>query len=71
MYRTPLKSIRDYCRYVCKGNHPSLVKKCEEIECPLWDYRRGKNPHYKERMSEEEKENAKRRLLEARGIPVD
>jgi hypothetical protein len=68
----PLQAIKKYCRYDCKGNSPSKVRECEEVDCFLWDYRLGKNPKYKRYLTKEEREEAGRRLKEGRvkaGLP--
>ena len=43
----PLRSIRAMC-VECMGGQPYLVSDCAEGDCPLYDYRMGKNPfHWK------------------------
>jgi len=43
---TPIKSIRKYCLWCCGGS-TKLVRECSMVDCPLWVYRLGKNPHRK------------------------
>ncbi len=43
---TPIKSIRAYC-IKCQGGSPKLVRLCLDLQCPLYLYRMGKNPHRK------------------------
>ena len=43
---TPLKAIRKHC-LECSGGSPSEVKNCVIPECPLYQYRLGKNPRRK------------------------
>jgi len=40
---TPIKAIRAKC-LDCSGEQPSEVRNCEISECPLYEYRFGKNP---------------------------
>lgn len=40
---TPLKAIRKNC-LECSGNMPSEVRNCVIKNCPLFNYRFGKNP---------------------------
>lgn len=40
---TPLKSIRAHC-LGCSNHQPKEVKQCQIEDCPLWDYRLGRNP---------------------------
>jgi len=43
---TPIRSIRRYCLWCCCGSR-KLVKECPTMDCPLWDYRLGKNTNRK------------------------
>lgn len=47
---SPLKSIRHKC-LECSSGSPSQVKKCVSLECSLWEFRLGKNPHIKGNIS--------------------
>ena len=40
---TPLKSIRLNCLECC-NQQPALVRECNLTDCPLWNFRFGKNP---------------------------
>jgi hypothetical protein len=40
---TPLKSIRSKC-LDCMCGQPKEVRKCTSTDCPLFEYRFGKNP---------------------------
>lgn len=40
----PVKAIRAYCLECCL-EQPSEVKLCAADECPLWEFRMGKNPY--------------------------
>ena len=44
----PVKAIRAYCLECCL-EQPSEVKLCAADECPLWEFRMGKNPYRKPR----------------------
>lgn len=43
MMRSPVKAIRWYC-LGCQADIPSQVRLCEDVDCPLYSYRMGKNP---------------------------
>ncbi len=43
---TPVKAHRARC-LDCQGHRPSLVRNCQELECPSFPYRMGKNPRRK------------------------
>ena len=43
MILTPIKAIRAKCLDCCCG-HPSEVRICTAIKCPLYPYRMGKRP---------------------------
>jgi hypothetical protein len=44
--RTPTKAIRAYC-IECSNGSQKEVRECVMPDCPLYDYRMGKNPNYK------------------------
>lgn len=65
--QSPLKAIRQYC-YECSGENRAEVKRCASKDCPLKPFRTGRNPFLKKReMTPEQKEQARQRLLKARG----
>jgi hypothetical protein len=41
---TPCKAIRKFCVDMCSGGNPKAPRICEDKNCPLWQYRLGKNP---------------------------
>lgn len=41
---TPLRSIRRKC-IECSGDSPKEVRLCQTQECPLFEFRLGRNPH--------------------------
>lgn len=43
---TPLKAIRQKC-LDCSGFQPKEVRLCPAVDCPLFQYRFGRNPHRK------------------------
>jgi len=51
VYRNRVKSrmtaIRTFC-VLCVGGQPRLVRKCDNVRCPLWGFRMGSNPFRKE-----------------------
>ena len=40
---TPMKAIRNKCLDCCAGGYKA-IRECKAENCPLWDYRMGKNP---------------------------
>jgi hypothetical protein len=43
--RAKAMTLRKYCLQ-CMGGSTKGVRECEDMECPLWEYRLGKNPNY-------------------------
>jgi hypothetical protein len=63
---TPQKAIKMMC-LDCSGYIQKDVRECVIPDCPLFDFRLGKNPFRKKRvMTEEQREAAIARLAEAR-----
>ena len=63
---SPQKAIVNFC-ISCMGYHKAYVKECTALNCPLYDFRLGKNPYRKSReYTEEEKEKLKERARKAR-----
>ena len=63
---TPIKAIRAKC-LDCTCNQPSEVKLCPSVDCPLYEYRLGKNPAKRRgTLSEEQKKAVCERLAVAR-----
>ena len=63
---SPQKAIVNFC-ISCMGYHKSFVKDCSATNCPLYEFRLGKNPYRKSReYTEEEKEQLKERARKAR-----
>ena len=49
---TPIKAIRKNC-LDCSGGSVSEVRNCVIKECPLFEYRHGKNPNRKRKVLQE------------------
>ena len=62
---TPMKAIRAKCLDCCGGQY-SEVKMCPCTNCPLHDFRLGKNPNRKPRnLTEEQREALRERARKA------
>lgn len=62
---TPMKAIRAKCLDCCAGQY-SEVKMCPCTNCPLYDFRLGKNPNRKPRnLTEEQREALRERARKA------
>lgn len=62
---TPIKAIKAKCLDCCCGQREE-VKLCPVKDCPLWQFRLGKNPNRSRNMTEEQKRAASERLAKAR-----
>lgn len=62
---TPLAAIKLKC-LDCANYEKSEVKNCTIEDCPLYDFRLGKNPNRKRTMTEEQKKEAADRMNKAR-----
>lgn len=64
--KSPLKAIRAKC-IDCSGDNRAEVERCEITTCPLWMFRRGRNPYRRKReMTDEQRAAAAERLAKAR-----
>ena len=72
---TPLAAIHAYCKWclgevledgVRSGDGLTPGKDCRSKECPLYDFRTGRNPFAKGKMSKEQRDAARNRLAKAR-----
>ena len=64
--KTFSKAIRAYCLDCC-GDSANEVKLCPAKECPLWDFRFGKNPNRpRGEMREEQKQAVVERFKKAK-----
>lgn len=62
---SPIRAIRAYCLNCVCGNSAE-VRSCELTKCPLHPFRFGKNPFTKRTLTEEQRQEAAKRLLKAR-----
>ena len=57
---TPLKAIKYMCLECCGGpdNPPAatLVRDCVAVDCPLHEFRLGKNPYLKQNLTDEQRQ---------------
>lgn len=63
--RKPLQAIKEFCLQCMCGDW-NEVKKCTDQDCPLYEFRFGKNPYLKREISDEERDRLKERLARAR-----
>lgn len=64
----PIKRIREYC-VQCVADQPKEVELCPITDCPLYDFRFGKNPFRQKverNLTGEQREELRSRLAEAR-----
>jgi hypothetical protein len=62
----PLKVIRQYC-LSCSNDQPNEVTNCQCFDCPLYEWRFGKNPTRAKRvMTDEQRAIMAERLKNAR-----
>jgi len=64
--KRPAKAIREFC-IECMGgrgsgqNYTKLIEECVSTNCPLYDFRFGKNPHHTQNLTDvQRKERAER-----------
>lgn len=72
--KSPLKAIRNYCRYSCCCNDFESWKECNNTECFLHHLRFGKNPNNTRTISEEHKQKLLRGLEKSKNtsnLPTD
>lgn len=66
MQTNPVKAIREKCLDCC-CNNANEVSVCPAEDCPLYQFRFGKNPYRKKReYTEEQREEMAERLSNAR-----
>ena len=69
--KSPAKAIREFC-IECMGgrgsgqNYTRLIEECVSINCPLYDFRFGKNPHHTQNLTAEQRKERGDRLKFAR-----
>ena len=47
-FNTPMRAVRQKC-LDCTCQQQTEVRECPIVECPLWEYRMGKNPEWKKK----------------------
>ena len=69
--KSPAKAIREFC-IECMGgrgsgqNYTRLIEECVSTNCPLYDFRFGKNPHHTQNLTAEQRKERRDRLKFAR-----
>ena len=65
--KSPVKAIRQFC-IECMGgrgsgqNYTKLIEECVSTNCPLYDFRFGKNPHHTQNLTAEQRKERGERL---------
>lgn len=59
---SPIKAIRQFCLDCCGGSS-NEVKNCTSQICVLKPFRFGKNPYNKRTMTDEQREQARERMI--------
>ena len=62
---TPMKAIRLKC-LECSNGSSKEIKLCPMDDCPLYDFRLGKNPNIKRTYTDEQREEMAKHLDYAR-----
>ena len=62
---TPIKAIKNFC-FECSGEQLKEVKKCTDLNCPLYPFRLGKNPYAKRNYTLEQRKAMSERMKKAR-----
>ena len=62
---SPLMAIKVFCLECC-GYERIEVKSCSALQCPLFEFRFGKNPYNKRTLTDEQKEKLAERMKKAR-----
>lgn len=62
---TPMQAIRAKCME-CSNDSFKEIKLCSITNCPLYDFRLGKNPNIKREYTPEQREEMAKRLASAR-----
>lgn len=60
--KNPVKAIRQHCMDCCCGNSAEVDRCTMEGKCPLYPFRKGKNPYRKQELSEEERQRRSERM---------
>ena len=67
---SPLMAIKEFCAECC-GWERSAVKSCSALQCPLFEFRFGKNPYNNRTLTDEQKEKLAERMKRARESKKD
>ena len=65
--KSPVRAIREFC-IECMGgrgsgqNYTKLIEECVSTNCPLYDFRFGKNPHHTQNLTAEQRKERGDRL---------
>ena len=65
-HKRPLKAIREKC-VECMGGRESegyvkRISECVSDDCPIYDFRQGKNPHHRQNLTVEQRTERGERL---------
>ena len=58
---TSTKAIHEHCKNFCVSTAQETTK-CPNIRCPLWGFRRGKNPNVRNKTTRQSKDDSGRFL---------
>ena len=58
---SPLKAIKAFC-VDCMGGQVTYVKDCTSTNCPLYEFRFGKNPYNTRQLTDEQRQAASERM---------
>ena len=67
---SPLMAIKEFCMECC-GWERSAVKSCSALQCPLFEFRFGKNPYNKRTLTDEQRQELAERAKRARESKKD
>ena len=67
---SPLMAIKAFCMECC-GWDRSMVKSCSAPQCPLFEFRFGKNPYNKRTLTDEQRQELAERAKKARESKKD
>ena len=64
--KSPAKAIREFC-IECMGGRENdgylkHIKNCVSLDCALFDFRFGNNPHHKQKLTKEQRKERGERL---------
>lgn len=68
---TPLKSIKNYCRYSCCSNDTLAWKDCSVLDCPLYQFRMGVKNYSKKRIQEKKQAVLSTDFKEIKGVEYE